>query len=172
MSELTETLKITPVYDQRNGTFTLTSEEFKKILDFTALQDLKIKDLRERMHQLYEHILLNFRKKTKDFLSQEDNREKIKKEKNDLFLNFSKKVTPYYEGSDTPYSDCYIGALKECPTIWTLLHMPEAKLVTPTDITAVFVEFSLLDKEERFKLDRLVMRFVKEKLGLKSHKND
>lgn len=172
MVELTETLKVTSVYDQINGSFILTSEEIKKILDFATLQGLRIKDLKEKNDQLYEYILLNFRKKIKDFLSQEDNREKIKKEKNDLFLNFSKKIAPYYEGSDTPYSDCYMGALKECPTTWALLHMLEAKLVSPTDITAIFVEFSLLEKEEQFKLDRLVMKFVKEKLSLKPYEAD
>lgn len=189
MSKLTEVLKITPAYNQKEGTVTLTFKEFDRISEFIDLKDFEIESrdekirrqkllynlLGKRKDELYNCVLSSCREKIENFLSREDNREKIKKEKEDLFLNFSEKMSPYYEQhkcSDTIDSDCCGHAFEECPTIWALLHTPEARLLNPCDIGAIYEEFSLFTKEEQFKLDHMVIKFIDEKTGSKLHEDD
>ena len=190
MPELTETLKITPVYDQKKETITLTSEEFNRILDFAALQDLEIerkedaikqeKDLvnafKKRMNELYQFILSSFEEKVENILSQEDNKEQVQKEISAFFSNFNKAekiMAPYYESySDESDSDRLKRILKEYPVLSLLSSAPETQLLTAADVLFTFKNLSILNEEQVYNLNLIARDLVLIKWAKKLFKNN
>lgn len=190
MSELLETLKIAPTYNQETGAVTLTSKEFNRILEFVDLKDMKIErkteevkqektsqmHLKKRINELYQFILLSFREKVENILSQEDNKEQVQKEINAFFSNFNKAekiMAPYYESySDESDSVRLKRILEDYPILSLLSNAPETQLLTAADVVDTFEDLSILNKEQTHNLNLIARDLVLIKWAKKLFKNN
>lgn len=190
MSELLETLKIAPTYNQETGAVTLTSKEFNRILEFVDLKDMEIerktdevkqgKDLanafKKRINELYQFILLSFKEKVENILSQEDNKEQVQKEIDTFFSNFNKAekvMAPYYESySDEPDSVRLKRILEGYPILSLLSNIPEAQLLTAADVVDTFKDLSILNEEQMHNLNLIARDLVLIKWAQKLFKNN
>ena len=190
MSELLETLKITPTYNQETGAVTLTSKEFNRILEFVDLKDMEIerktdevkqgKDLanafKKRMNELYQFILSSFREKVENILSQENNKEQVQKEINTFFSDFNKAekvMAPYYESySDESDSVRLKRILEGYPILSLLSNTPETQLLTAADVVDTFKDLSILNEEQVQNLNLIARDLVLIKWAQKLFKNN
>ena len=190
MSELLETLKIAPTYNQETGAVTLTSKEFNRILEFVDLKDMEIerktdevkqgKDLanafKKRMNELYQFILSSFREKVENILSQENNKEQVQKEINTFFSDFNKAekvMAPYYESySDESDSVRLKRILEGYPILSLLSNTPETQLLTAADVVDTFKDLSILNEEQVQNLNLIARDLVLIKWAQKLFKNN
>ena len=190
MSELLETLKIAPTYNQETGAVTLTSKEFNRILEFVDLKDMEIerktdevkqgKDLanafKKRMNELYQFILSSFREKVENILSQENNKEQVQKEINTFFSDFNKAekvMAPYYESySDESDSVRLKRILEGYPILSLLSNAPETQLLTAADVVDTFKDLSILNEEQVQNLNLIARDLVLIKWAQKLFKNN